>query len=646
LSGIFGLFNQDGAPVEAGELRKMASLLTRRGPDRTGTWHSGLVGMGHTLLATTPEAVLERLPLEHAESGCVITGDVRLDNRAELLPQLGLDDRASVTGDAEIVLTAYLSWGEACVERFLGDFAFAIWDPRHHKLFCARDQMGMRCLYYHHSSGRFFAFATEPGAILVLPQTPYRINEERIADYLVQELEGIDKTSTFFEAVFRLPPAHTMTVTREGLRRTRYWRLEPEPELRLRSNEAYAEAFLEVFEKAVRCRLRTVGPPGAMLSGGIDSGTVVAVARKLLAADDRGPLHTFSAVSPEGAAEPETRAIRATLMMGGLEPHVVNYGHLDDLLADLLRLMRDGDEPFDGNMTIIRAVYLVARRAGLRMLLDGAGGDTLLSEGRWFARLLRAGHWRVAYREAAGLNRFFAGACPPSRTLLRGARAAFVPDAVLRRLRPVQRQLLVGRTIRGSLISQEFARRVSLSDRLRTLRSHDIGLLPEAGAERVHAIEHPYLTVGRERYDRVAAAVAMEPRDPFLDRRVAAFCVRLPGKQILDNGWPKAILRRATAGSLPNEVRWRRGKEHLGWAFTRALLDKHTELMQREVDASLGRLNGYIDRIRMDSIRQALFGDGGPAQLQDAYEALYLDEWLRRHAERPTAEYSRGEKDQ
>jgi asparagine synthase (glutamine-hydrolysing) len=257
MSGIFGLFNQDGAPVRGDELARMASLLERRGPDRTGTWHEGAIGLGHTLLATTPELVFERQPLRHAESGCVISADVRLDNRPELLASLGIAaERGPSVGDAEIILTAYLAWGESCVERLLGDFAFAIWDPRRRALFCARDHFGMRPLYYHHTPGRFFAFASEPRAILVLPQTPYRINEGRIADFLVSQLEGIDKTSTFFEEVYRLPPAHVLTVTPGGVKQRRYWTLEPGPELRLPTDEAYAEAFLDVFTESVRCRLR------------------------------------------------------------------------------------------------------------------------------------------------------------------------------------------------------------------------------------------------------------------------------------------------------------------------------------------------------------------------------------------------------
>jgi asparagine synthase (glutamine-hydrolysing) len=323
------------------------------------------------------------------------------------------------------------------------------------------------------------------------------------------------------------------------------------------------------------------------------------------------------------------------MTMDGLDPHVINYGDFGELLPDLMRLTLDLDEPFDGNMTLIRCIYLSARRAGLKTLLDGVGGDIVLSEGRRLARLLRAGRWRAAYREAAGRNRFGKGECPPGRELLRSARAAFVPDTALSRLRPLSWKLRVGRTIGDSLIGADFARRAAVGERLQTLWDHNVGLLPEAGAERAHAIDHAYLTVGRERYDRVAAIVGMEPRDPFLDRRVVAFCVRLPGAQTLDGGWPKAILRRATAGRLPDDVRWRRGKEHLGWALTRAMMGTHRELTRIEVVASLEALGGYVDADGQRRIRSCLLGENNLPFAEDAYNALYLGSWLRRHADRP-----------
>jgi asparagine synthase (glutamine-hydrolysing) len=636
MSGIFGLFNLDGRPVADGELQAMQALSRRRGPDRTGTWRAGDVGLGHALLATTPEALQEAQPLEHSESGCVITGDVRLDNREELLAGLRMTEGSPAAGDAEIVLHAYLRWGDGFAEHLAGDFAFAIWDPRTRRLLCCRDQMGMRSLCFHHRPGRLFAFATDASGILVLPGARFAINEARIADFLIEGLEGIDTTSTFFSEVFRLPPAHVLTVDADGVRQRRYWELRPEAELRLPTPEDYSEAFLDVFAPAVQSRLRAVGRPASTLSGGIDSGTVTAVARGLLATAGKPPLATFSAVSPAGERDPETRAILAATAIGGLEPHLVSYAELPELLPGLDELLATIAEPFDGTMTLIRSVYLAAARRGSTAVLDGAGSDIVFTEGRWIAHLLRAGRWRAAYREAKGWNEFCRGGAPPARELLSSARAAFVPDWILRRLRPLQRRMRTGPLVRESLISEEFAHRIELGERLATLASHSAGLLPSIGAERASAIEHPFLTVARERYDRVAAAAGVEERDPFLDLRVVEFAVRLPGEQTFSGGWPKTVLRRAMDGELPAAVAWRRGRDHLGVAFTRALVSQRWDEIRERCAASLDAVEGFVDPGALAAIRRALEGDEASRPL-DVYATLVLGDWLARHAARPVA---------
>ena len=640
MSGICGLLKHEGAGVTDSELAAMSGPLARRGPDRDAVWREGSVGLGHRLLATTPESVQEQLPLRHSASGCVITADVRLDNRAELLAGLGIAHRASSIGDAEIILLAYLRWGEDCATRLLGDFAFAIWDPRRSALLCARDQLGMRPFYYHRTPGRFFAFASEPRAILVLPQTPYRINEGRIADFLVNQLEGIDKTSTFFEEVYRLPPGNLLIVTPRRMRQRCYWTLEPGPELRLPSDDAYAEAFLDVFTEAVRCRLRSAGPVGSMLSGGMDSGSVVAVARQMLANASEGPLPTFSAVGPDAVDCVETRAIHAAVTMGGLDPHLIRYDQLDNWMPELGELSWSLDEPFDNHMTLVRVIYLAARRNGINVMLDGVGGDVVLSEGTYIARLLRQGCWKAAYREAVGYDRFWGSCRPPWRTLYENARTAFVPNAARR----WRQRLLGGRTLRRrvdrhvheSEISVDLARRINLAERLQRLDSHlSAGFLSDYRQERAESILHPYLTVGRERYDRVASALGIEPRDPYLDRRVIDFCVRLPGGQRLAGGWPKVILRRAMAGQLPDKVRWRRGKEHLGWAFTHAMVQQ-----TRAVHTAVANAPG--DGPSPCHIKQAL-GMIIAAQLEGlsandeegVYEVAHLAAWIMNTEARP-----------
>jgi asparagine synthase (glutamine-hydrolysing) len=633
VSGICGLFNLDGAPVTTDELGSMTSLLERRGPEGTGLWVEDAVGLGHTLLATTPEAVHERLPLRHAESGCVITADVRLDNREELLPLLDLEGHTGIggtgIGDAEIVLHAYLAWGEACVERFLGDFVFAIWDPGEQRLFCARDHMGMKPFYYHHSPRRFFAFASEPRAILVLPQTPYRINEGRIADYLVNPLEGIDKTSTFFQEVYRLPPAHTVTVGPGGVRLRRYWRLEPGDELRLSSDDEYAEAFLEVFTEAVRCRLRGAGPVASMLSGGIDSGSVVAVASSLLADAGEGPLSTFSAVAPDPSTCLETRTIHLAASIDGLSPTMISYAELDSV-EDLEHHIWDLAEPFDAWMALQTVLYLAARRSGHVVLLDGVAGDVVLGERDHLTRLLRSGRWLTAYREASGQNEFWGGAYPPKRDIARRLGSIVAPPLVKRSRRQLrQRGAAMARATEGTLIRQEFASEVQLEERLATLRSHS-DTSPKAGyrQRRAVSIEHPFLTVGRERYDRVASAVGVEPRDPFTDRRLLALAVGLPGEQLLSGGYPKAILRRTMQSHLPDEVRWRRGKEHLGSDFVdRAAAGKPA------VEDRFRALGEHIERY-VDLDRIADLADGPRSARSMSYDAAQLATWISRQRER------------
>jgi asparagine synthetase B (glutamine-hydrolysing) len=196
----------------------------------------------------------------------------------------------------------------------------------------------------------------------------------------------------------------------------------------------------------------------------------------------------------------------------------------------------------------------------------------------------------------------------------------------------------VERNVRESIISPEFARRIDLAERLQRLDSHrSLGLLANYLTERAESIQHPYLTVGRERYDRVASALGIEPRDPFLDRRVIDFCVRLPGEQRLAGGWPKIILRRAMAGRLPEAVRWRRGKEHLGWVFTRALVGPTQAIHPQDAEAFCQRSGQYLT----NGILSTIFGRGHDVPsiegTERAFDAACLLVWLRQNGERASA---------
>ena len=619
MSGICGIVTFDGTAPSLGPILER---LRQRGPDGLRQWTEGQVALGHALLATTPEALVEQLPLANAAAQCTITADARLDNRDALIGALGLSGETPTIGDGELILRAYLEWGEDCPTHLLGDFAFAIWDPRTERLFCARDQMGMRQLIYHHAPGHLFSFATDAEALVAHPAVPKRINEARIADFL-DDLEGIDFTSTFFEDVFRLPPAHALVVDAGGLSMCRYWALEPGPALEIDSDEAYAAAFLTVFTEAVRCRLRSAGPIGSMLSGGLDSGSVAAIAARLLRSNGDGPLRTYSAISPDADSCAESDAIRVALGIDGIEPTLVDHSALGPMLDELWRLECETGEPFEQHMTLIRAVYLAARQSGVRVMLDGAAGDVVLTSGNRVAEHLRQRRFRLAWRAASGEQAYWKIPRYRFRSFFGGLWVAFVPNVIRRARRRFAWRIDDANIGLGRGISPDFARRAVLRARRAAMRARtSLRDLPDV-ERRIEKIGHPHLVAARERYDRTAAAVGIEPRDPFIDIRLIEFCLSLPADQMQRGGWPKHILRRATAGLIPDAIRWRLGKEHLGWAFTKRLFDEFSG-WRGSFQAARPLLSRYVRLRRHDR-------NAKPDKLERQFGLFVLARWLERH---------------
>jgi asparagine synthase (glutamine-hydrolysing) len=619
VSGICGVLRLDGRHADARELACVLEALKRRGPDGSRLITDGPVGLGCALLATTPEALSEEMPFVHRATGCTISADVRLDNREELIDRLNAGHGA---GDGALVLRAYLEWGSDCLDHIRGDFAFAIWDPRERRLFCARDRVGMRQLIYHHVEGKLFAFATEPRALARHAAVPRRLNEIRLADFF-EHLEAADLESTFFEGLWRLPPAHTLTLDANGLRLRRYWQLEARKPLRLASDRDYAEAFLEVFTRSVSARLRAPGPVGSMLSGGIDSGSVSALAAHLLEKTGRPPLATFSALRDDPECV-ESGAVRAALGIGHKDPTLMRPDDLPAMRGEIMALGLGAEEPFDASMVLLRLMYLAAHRSGHNVVLDGGGGDMVLGANDMVIWHLRRGRIRRAWREAQGMEQFWGPQPPAIGNFLRSFARVFVPSP----LRAARRALVAPLRPAGetpTLLSPEFAARIDLSARRRSNAEHVAGFGWQEEGDRARRLLHPYLVVGRERYDRVASALAIEPRDPFCDQRLLEFCVSLPAEQFQDGGWPKVILRRATRGLLPEAVRWRPGKEHLGGIFVETLWNDET----RFGSSTLDNLLPYISKATIFRAREA--AKGRPAWDSAVAEWLllrYASAWL------------------
>src|SRR5258708_21977460 len=215
-----------------------------------------------------------------------------------------------------------------------------------------------------------------------------------------------DKEITFYQGILRLPPAHSMTVSRTGVPLKPYWALDATREIRYRSNEEYADAFREIFTEAVRCRLRSAYPVGSMLSGGLDSSSVVCVARELLAGQGNGRLHTFSAVFDDVPECDESVYFKAVAAQGGLAPHYVP-GERVNRGSDLDHLLWHQDEPFSAPYAFLyRALYRDAHDHGVRVVLDGIDGDSAVSHGvAYLTELACAGRWVALASEVTSFAR-------------------------------------------------------------------------------------------------------------------------------------------------------------------------------------------------------------------------------------------------
>ena len=379
MSGIAGVIHLDGPPVAAAGLEAMLAEMARRGPDRRQLLCQGTAGFGHALLATTPEARIESQPWQHPESGCVVVADSRLDNRAELARQLDLSGRPiDKIGDGELLHAAWQRWGDGCADRLRGDFAFALWNPRQLELFVARDPMGVRPFAFHYEPGRRFVFGSTAEVVRAQGDVPRALNPHRIADALLGETEGIDATCTFYTAIQRLPPAHWLRLRAGQLSLQRYWRpVGDRPASLPRSEGEWIEAQRAQLDQSVRRRLRGDRPVGSMLSGGLDSSSVVALAAAARDSAGHAPFPVFSAVNSTDAGCAETRSIRAVVAHVRCAPTLVDLPGFEQSTGLAKTWWNEAGEPFDGGLSLVAAVYAAAAAQGVTSLMDGVPADNL-----------------------------------------------------------------------------------------------------------------------------------------------------------------------------------------------------------------------------------------------------------------------------
>ncbi len=637
MCGIFGIIAHN-ARIPDGVLERGTLSLAHRGPDDSGTIllrdsvpEPAEIGLGNRRLAILDLSPLGHQPMHDAETGNWIVYNGEIYNFRDIRDELEKSGTNFVShSDTEVLLKAYVRWGEACLAKLRGMFAFALWDARRHRLFIARDPMGIKPLYYA-QAGSYFTFASEVRTLLGTGLVPPRIDPAGLINYLT--FGSAYDPLTIVDGVRALPPGHTLTWEGGVLRQASYWDLVDESQPPGRTSQFFSvenqkgavERLQPLLEEAVRLQLVSDVPVGVFLSGGIDSSALVSILSR-----NGVNASTFSIVFRE-ADFSEAQHSRAIAAKFHTDHHEINVSQLDVLAAipDALGAM---DLPtMDGINTYF--VSRETRRAGVKVALSGLGGDEVFggySTFRTVPRMERFAHfWKyLPGAVRASTASAFAALAPPNdqnRKLrsLAGDNGRLVHPYFLSRMLfiPSQRDLLFRNPDRTAVETATASQR----DRLQSALALD-------AVNRVSYLEsrcYMLNTLLRDA-DVMSMSQGLELRVPLIDHELAKAVLALPGEWKL-NGTPKKLLVEALAGSLPDEIVHcpKRGFTLPFEHWMRQELRAEIEPVLANKRISGGPLGGLLDANQVEQIWKSFLE--GETSWSRPWSLYVLQRWCELH---------------
>ena len=546
MCGITGRFNYDPRrPIDREVLVAMTDAVAHRGPDAAGYYEAAGIALGHRRLSIIDLATGDQ-PLANEDGSVQVVFNGEIYNFAEVRSELlAKGHRFRTSSDTEIIVHGYEEWGEHCVDRFRGMFAFAVWDQAARRLLLARDRLGVKPLYYCDIPGAGLVFGSEIKSLLRDPDVPRGWRPEAIDAYLT--LLYIPAPDTIYRAIHKLPPGHVLVAEQGRIRVSRYWDLEFTGDGDPAREETYLEELDALLREAVRLRLVSDVPLGAFLSGGIDSSTVVAYMKEV---SSTPPVTIAVGFDHEGYNEVQHAETVARHLGCDFHPLMADP-QVEGLLP---KLAWHFDEPFADSSAVPTYYVSKAARELVTVALSGDGGDELWAG---YARH-RVEQWEQRVRGSLGSASRIAGwlgaalplsvkgarslrhlgSDPDQAYALKHAYGMFEPDAKTR------------------LYSGDFASSVRHADAFSSFRDayRDCASLdPMDRALYVDARTYMIDDV-LTKVDRMSMAVSLEAREPLLDHKLLEFAARVPMSLKLKNGQSKYLLRRILDRRVPRSI--------------------------------------------------------------------------------------------